>query len=160
MAFTGTTGCASLCALESMSKVGFKHDAQLITKMIAETKTDFRGIIKTLVDYLPNILEWAIIVISMLFIVSGLFLLLGDLINEEGFVQLFVWLMLIAIALGYLVIAGLGYDCSASKFCILRVDWVSIAFTLTAYFFYLSMWIYFISVANSFVLNGDTPEEY
>ncbi|XP_050682053.1 uncharacterized protein LOC126977320 [Leptidea sinapis] len=102
---------------------------------------------------LSVILPSSISAISTIFMISGFILLFGTLSDDEGFVQVFVWLTFLAVVIGFIMVVAIAIECLLKPVCILKgLDWLSGSTLLIMTVAYLFLWIYFICVANTYVL--------
>ncbi|XP_045506788.1 uncharacterized protein LOC123702965 [Colias croceus] len=91
---------------------------------------------------------------ATVFIITGLILLFATLIDDEGLVQVFVWLTFLAIVLGFVMVFLIACECLLKPVCFLAgMDWLSGSILLVLIVAYLFLWVYFISVANSYVIS-------
>ncbi|XP_047539546.1 uncharacterized protein LOC125072954 [Vanessa atalanta] len=137
------TGVVGLSTVEQKSHMNYQKakDATNISKP------------EEAMDKLGVLVSTGISVMSYLFMITGVCLLFGTLIDEEGLVQIFVWVTFFNVILGFVMVLGTAIECIAKSSCILsELDWLSGSALLVLIIGYLFLWIYFICVANSYVL--------
>ncbi|CAH1641582.1 unnamed protein product [Spodoptera littoralis] len=146
-----STGAITLGVVEQKTNIDYDQVLSIYNNATNSTKpeqalSDLNGIIIT-----------TITVMSVIFMLAGLCLLFATLADQEGYAQGFVWLIFLNILLGLLIILAITYECLMKSKCFLgHMDWLSGAIALIIVVFYLILWFYFISVANTYVLNGNT----
>ncbi|XP_050357369.1 uncharacterized protein LOC126778064 [Nymphalis io] len=137
------TGVVGLSAVEQRSHINYQQieDASHITKP-EEAMAKLGVLVST-----------GISVMSYLFMISGLCLLFGTLTDEEGVVQIFVWVMFFNVILGFIMVVATAFECLVKNSCLLSgLDWLSASALLVLIVCYLFLWIYFICVANSYIM--------
>ncbi|XP_053619842.1 uncharacterized protein LOC128680609 isoform X2 [Plodia interpunctella] len=91
--------------------------------------------------------------IAMIFIVMGYILIFAIITSQEGFIQLFVWIIFLATMIGFLIVILTGAECVAKSKCALYpLDWLSGSAVLVLMSSFFALWIYFICVANTVVI--------
>ncbi|KAI5631671.1 hypothetical protein NE865_15612 [Phthorimaea operculella] len=93
---------------------------------------------------------------GFVFCASGIILLVANMFDEDGYVQIFVWLIFVNICVGIIGVLYTGVLCSYSTCPLSKMDWLTGALILIAVLVYLVSWIYFVSVANSYILQKTT----
>ncbi|KAJ0170943.1 hypothetical protein K1T71_013715 [Dendrolimus kikuchii] len=106
---------------------------------------------------LGSLIQSAITFMSVCFMLVGVILLLSTLAGSEGMVQIFVWVTFLNVIIGFVAILLITMEClvKTNQCLVGGMDWLSGATVLVMLSIYLFVWIYFIIVANSYVLNGD-----
>ncbi|KAL0811223.1 hypothetical protein ABMA28_009652 [Loxostege sticticalis] len=138
------TGVSILCIVEQRTNASFKN-LKNITNLNQPGK---------IMPYGRQIIVTAMSGMGVMFMFTGMILLLATLTDQEGLVQVFVWLTFLNIVLGFILTFLIGCDCLLRPACILSgMDWLSAAATLVIFVTYLFIWFYFVVVANSYVLN-------
>ncbi|CAH2097213.1 unnamed protein product [Euphydryas editha] len=137
------TGVVGLSAIEQRSNINYDkvHDASHIKKP------------QEAMDKLGVLVSSGISMMSTVFMITGLCLLFGTLADAEGLVQIFVWVTFLNVIIGFLMVLGTAFECLMKTSCILSgMDWLSGSALLVLIVGYLLLWIYFICVANSYVM--------
>ncbi|XP_052752820.1 uncharacterized protein LOC116413465 [Galleria mellonella] len=139
------TGVTSLCAVEQNFNASFDN-----LKNITDIKKP-----EDVISRISNIISTGITTVSYLFMIGGLALFYGTISGDEGVVQIFVWLTFLGVVIAYLLITMIAVECVTQSKCLLSdMDWLSGSATLVFAASYLCVWVYFISVANSYVVLG------
>ncbi|XP_013185387.1 uncharacterized protein LOC106130970 [Amyelois transitella] len=139
------SGAMTLSALEITKEASFDN-----LKNVSEIRDP-----KVAFFSLSTIIPVGISGMSVIYMFTGFVLLFAALTDQEGLVQVFVWLIFLAIVIGYLLVFLIGLECMTMKNCTLGgLDWLSASAVLTIICVYLAVWFYLICVANTFVVNG------
>ncbi|XP_032523509.1 uncharacterized protein LOC116774843 [Danaus plexippus] len=103
---------------------------------------------------LNTLVTSGISMMSCIFMFTGLVLLFGTLMDNDGFIQMFVWITFLNVVFGLILVIAVGYECTMMGSCVLAgMDWLSGSTLLVCIVGYLCLWIYFISIANSYVMS-------
>ncbi|KAH9643474.1 hypothetical protein HF086_017255 [Spodoptera exigua] len=106
---------------------------------------------------LSGIVTTSICAMSLIFMMAGVCLLISTFVDQEGYAQAFIWLIMLNILIGLLLILAITCECLTRSKCYLGdMDWLSGAMILITIVFYLILWYYFACVANTYVLNRNT----
>ncbi|CAB3223023.1 unnamed protein product [Arctia plantaginis] len=151
------TGGAILSGLENDAEASYEQSTTMIQAgSIVVENTDLLFLYRHLLDFVIT----ALTIHGFAFVIAGFFLLVADLIDESGFAQVFVWLTLLNIIFGTVALLAMGVHCTLKETrCLLNMDWLESAVFIVSCFFYYALYFYFIMVANSYVVNGDTTVE-
>ncbi|XP_034837087.1 uncharacterized protein [Maniola hyperantus] len=104
-------------------------------------------------DKSSTLVSTGISAFSCAFMFTGLMLLFGTLFDSEGLIQVFVWITFLNVITGFGMVIAIAVECLVKVSCILSdLDWLSASTVLVLTLAYLFVWIYFISVANSYVV--------
>ncbi|KAJ8709607.1 hypothetical protein PYW08_009611 [Mythimna loreyi] len=145
-----TTGAVSLGFVEQTAHFNYQSAILVYTNVSNYTTPN------QVVSDLSNLISMLITFISFVFMFAGLTLLFSTLSDQEGFAQMFVWLVFLNIFLGFIAILGISFECVyGQKKCLFgNMDWLSSSTCIVALISYLLLWYYFCCVANSYVLNA------
>ncbi|XP_045532692.1 uncharacterized protein LOC123720202 isoform X1 [Pieris brassicae] len=95
------------------------------------------------------------VIVSLIFMFTGVVLFFATLADDEGLVQVFVWLTFLGVLIGFIMVLMTACECLLKPACILSdFDWLSGSALLVLVIAYLFLWIYFITVANSYVIQN------
>ncbi|KAJ8715505.1 hypothetical protein PYW07_009987 [Mythimna separata] len=145
-----TTGALSLGVIEQRSNFNYKSVFKMYKDASNFTSPD------QAVSSLSHIISTCIAFISFSFMIGGIALLFSTLSDQEGFAQMFVWLVFLNIFIGFMVVIAVSYECIyGSNECVFgNMDWLSASTCTIVMVSYLFLWYYFCCVANSYVLNA------
>ncbi|XP_041985395.1 uncharacterized protein LOC121737766 [Aricia agestis] len=88
----------------------------------------------------------------VLFMIAGISLLIGNLWDNDGAIQGFVGIMLLNLLLGFICVVTTALQCITQDQCLLSdFDWLSGAVILIAITGILFLWVYFTSIASSYL---------
>ncbi|XP_021204120.1 uncharacterized protein LOC114252953 [Bombyx mandarina] len=140
-----TTGGITLSVIEQHSNVSYDNLKNVTT--IRDPNKAF--------SHIGSLIRSGVTTMSVFFMLMGVVLLFGTLTNSEGMVQVFVWVLFLNIVFAFFLVIAICFECVLyDDRCIFgEMDWLSSSALLVLIITYLFLWIYFISVANGYVMN-------
>ncbi|XP_063834513.1 uncharacterized protein LOC135083719 isoform X3 [Ostrinia nubilalis] len=138
------TGVTLLCIIEQRTNANFKN-LKNVTDINQPTKA---------VSAAHQVIVTGLSGMSIVFMITGSILLFATITDQEGLVQIFVWVTFLNVLVGFILTFMVGFSCLFRSSCLLSsMDWLSGSALLVMFVAYMFLWIYFIVVANSYVLN-------
>ncbi|KAJ2940061.1 hypothetical protein O0L34_g14096 [Tuta absoluta] len=118
------------------------------TKTLTNTTLDYGAVVKN-----SNTFALTIgVCMGFVYCFCGIILLFANMFDSECFVQIFVWLILVNIIVGVIGVIYTAIKCSYGPCILSNMDWLSGAAVLVLILAYCALWFYFVSVANSYVI--------